>query len=225
MGKMIFRKDKIIELCTNKRVLHLGFIQHSALYEDKIKNDDWLHEKINKVALNLIGFDYLKDDVEKIKEKYGYECYWADVTNSEKMKGLTNLGAFDVVVCGELIEHVDNPGLMLENIKMFMNRESILIITTPNPWSRQRINLINNRILEEKWLNKEHVCWYSYQTLKQLLTRRCFVEKFYGYYISEKKEDFQELCFMDKIKSFFKKKFILKKEYLFDGLFFVAKIK
>ena len=45
----VFRKDKIVELCTGKRVLHLGFIQHHDLYEKKISEGDWLHEKINSV--------------------------------------------------------------------------------------------------------------------------------------------------------------------------------
>lgn len=31
----VFRKDKIVELCTGKRVLHLGFIQHHDLYEKR----------------------------------------------------------------------------------------------------------------------------------------------------------------------------------------------
>ena len=41
---------------------------------------DWLHEKINSVASYLVGVDYLQDDVAVIRENYGYEVYFADVT-------------------------------------------------------------------------------------------------------------------------------------------------
>lgn len=82
----VFRKDKIVELCTGKRGLHLGFIQHHDLYEKKISEGDWLHEKINSVASYLVGVDYLQDDVAVIREKYGYEVYFADVTNIEDMR-------------------------------------------------------------------------------------------------------------------------------------------
>jgi len=45
---------------------------------------------------------------------------------------------FDIIVCGELIEHIENPGLMLDGIKRFMNDDRILIITTPNPCSKKK---------------------------------------------------------------------------------------
>lgn len=115
----VFRKDKIVELCTGKKVLHLGFIQHHDLYKKKMAEGDWLHEKINSVASYLVGVDYLQDDVTVIREKYGYEVYFADVTNIEDMRRVKDSigNTIDVVVCGELIEHVDNPGLMLDNLK------------------------------------------------------------------------------------------------------------
>jgi len=217
-----FRKDKIVRLCQNKNVLHLGFIQHD-LYEEKIKQDDWLHSKIVKVAKSLVGFDYLKNDVKLIKNKYGYEVYYADVMNLEEV----NLEKkFDIIVCGELIEHIENPGLMLDGIKRFMNIDTKLIITTPNPWMTDRINLINSGVTEETWLNKEHVSWYSYQTLKQLLERKEFEEENYDYYYGNSIADFY-----NNTKGIIGKLRLLKRKYIlnetskenYDGLFFVAR--
>ena len=71
LDNVIFRKDEIIKICCDKKVLHLGFIQHK-LYEQKIKSNDWLHSKIAEVASSLVGFDYLQEDVEILKDKYGY---------------------------------------------------------------------------------------------------------------------------------------------------------
>ena len=202
-------------MCTGKSVLHLGFIQHSHLYEKLIKNDTWLHKKLDKVSKHLVGIDYLEKDIEIIRKKYGYECYYGDAT---RLENLDIENKFDVIVCGKLIEHIENAGLMLDGIKKFMTPDSILIITTPNPWSRRRIKLIKKGIMEDQWLNPEHTCWYSYETLKQLLKRKGYLKVQYSYY-------------SDKIpqKSFFKqlkiiyRKFNPIKEYYSTRLFFIVK--
>lgn len=223
LENVIFRKDEIIKICCDKKVLHLGFIQHK-LYEQKIKSNDWLHSKIAEVAGSLVGFDYLQEDVEILKDKYGYIAYYADVTQLDKLEYQDK---FDIVVCGELIEHIENPGLMLDGIKRFMHDESLLIITTPNPWSNERIRLIRSGKLENLWLNKEHVCWYSFETLKQLLDRKGYVEKKYDYYYSENKNMFFKTeSFLDYIK-ILKRILVcrLTKRQSYDGLFFIAKTK
>ena len=225
MRNVIFRKDKIVELCRGKVVLHLGCVQHSGLWRKKLREDDWLHKKIAEVAKELVGFDYLKSEVEAIRKELGYECYFANVMNLEDVKLDKK---FDVIVCGELIEHLENPGLMLDGIKRFMHKDSVLVITTPNPWSLNRLKLIKRGILEDKWLNKEHVAWYSYQTLKQLLERKGYEEVFYDYYYGENRNDLYRGTngILGKLK-LLKRMFYLcrtkKKNY--DGLFFVSKIK
>ncbi|NQT96052.1 MAG: class I SAM-dependent methyltransferase [Candidatus Omnitrophica bacterium] len=39
---------------------------------------------------------------------------------------------FDVIVLGDVIEHVDNQGLLLDNIRRHLKEEGVLIVTTPN---------------------------------------------------------------------------------------------
>lgn len=219
---MIYRKDKIMDLCKGKNVLHLGFIQHHDLWRKKIAENDWLHEKINIVSNYLVGIDYLADDVEIIKNEYGYEAYCADVTKKEDMWRIKHCidMDIDVIVCGELIEHVANPGMMLDNLRMFMSKNTILIITTPNPFSEHRMQLMKSGHYEYEWLNKEHVCWYSFQTLKQLLERMEYKEVDYGYYDAEKKVSER---LMQRVKDYIKKRIKPLCKELSNGLFFVAK--
>jgi len=217
----IYRKDEIIKMCHNKTVLHLGFIQHSHLYKELIQSGEWLHDKIYKVSRKLVGFDYLKEDVEIIKKEYDYECYYADVT---KLEDVDYNEKFDIIVCGELIEHLDNPGLMLNGIKKFMHQDTLLIITTPNPWSKKRLSLIKKGKYESEWLNKEHTCWFSYQTLKQLLERYNYVEVKYEYYHYETINDTKlfKINFLNKLKK--AKDLMLLKDINKNGLFFIAKL-
>jgi len=222
MHKTIFRVDEIINYCINKSVLHLGFVQHDQ-YEENIIKNTWLHSKIDKVAKNLVGIDYLEKNVNILKEKYNYEAYSADVMDLIK---LDLDKKFDVIICAELIEHIENPGLMLDGIKKFMNKNSILIITTPNPWAINHIKFINKNIPEDKWVNKEHVTWFSYGTLSKLLTRKGYEKIIYDYYYNESKEAYQYNTngfrgLIRKIRRYTKLKRTKKTQY--KGLFFISK--
>ena len=200
LDNVIFRKDKIVDLCKNKSVLHLGFIQHANLYNKKIEEGDWLHSKIAEVANHLVGIDYLDVEVQKIKREYGYEVYTGDVTLLAELK-LTSI--FDVIVCGELIEHLENPGLMLAGIKKFMTSETIIIFTTPNPWSVETSYYVRNRIPEVGWVNPEHTMWFSYQTLKQILIRTGYTPIIVDYYYGQSREQFYQkthIGFLGKIR-------------------------
>ena len=179
MKNPVFRLDEILKLCTNKSVLHLGYVQHSHLYEKLINEGNWVHSNIANVASAITGIDYLEEDVKIIRKKYNYEGYFGDANHLENVK-LDR--TFDVIVCGELIEHITSPGLMLEGIKRFMHNDSILIITTPNPWDMTFIKKIRKGSTEENWINPEHICWYSKYTLKNTLARHGYVEKKYDYY-------------------------------------------
>ena len=80
------------------------YLIEESIVDEEI-NGYFVHEKINSVASYLVGVDYLQDDVAVIREKYGYEVYFADVTNIEDMRrGKDSIGNnVDVVVCDDLL--------------------------------------------------------------------------------------------------------------------------
>jgi virulence-associated protein VapD len=220
-----FRKNEIIKYSTGKRVLHLGFIQHENLWRNKIEENDWLHSQVLFVASKAVGVDYLQNEVKIIKQELGIECYFGDVT---KLEELDLVEKFDIIICGELIEHISNAGLMLDGLKRFMNKDSKLIITTPNPWRDLWVQNICTNNNEINWLNKEHVCWYSYQTLKQLLQRHDFKEVDYDYYYAENYVN-ENISISKKIKNVLKQFFGIYSENKniknkYEGLFFVSKL-
>jgi len=179
MKNPVFRLDEILKLCENKSVLHLGYVQHSHLYEKLIHEGSWVHANIARTASEIVGVDYLENDVNIIREKYNYEGYFGDANHLENVP-LNR--TFDVIVCGELIEHITNPGLMLEGVKRFMHADSVLIITTPNKWASYYIHQARKKVNEESWINPEHSCWYSHYTLKNTLSRHGYAEVRYDYY-------------------------------------------
>ena len=78
-------------------------------------------------------------------------------------------GEFDIIIAGEIIEHLSNPGVFLDKLKKYT---CPVIITVPNAFgdNSARTGIEN--------VNLEHVAWYSYHTLKSLVER-------HGYAIEE----------------------------------------
>lgn len=136
----------IIERCKSKRVLNLGCASGK------------LHEKIRVVASNLVGIDH-KDpcDVKMDLDALPYP-------NTEIYP------TTDLIVAGEVIEHLANPGNCLRWLRGY---NSPLLITVPNAFS-------TNQWLKHGYeqVNLDHVCWYSYHTLKTLIER-------YGFKLNE----------------------------------------
>jgi len=221
MKKIFYdRKESVVNYCKGKVVLDLGCTQHRMMGKE-VKEEDWLHFRIKQVAQKVIGIDYLKDEIKRLNN-IGYNIIYGNVENIDKIK--LPINHFDVIVCGELIEHSSNPGLFLKNLKKIMNDRTLLIITTPNVYSRQRIKLMFDKKYEKEWLNKEHKAWYSFETLKQLLKSYDYQEVSWGYYCPPVKNK----GMLWKIKQIIKIKINYKhcnQVELEDGLFFISKIK
>jgi len=156
------RIQRVVEATEGPTVLDLGAAQHDA---DNADNDDWLHKHLCEHFERVVGVDYLAEAVAELNKR-GYEFVQADVTDM-------SLGVeADTVVAGELIEHVDNPGLMLECIADHLKPGRKLVLTTPNPWGLPILRrLLSGRLR----INDEHVAWYGPVVLRQLL-RRCDFE-------------------------------------------------
>ncbi|HEY2847011.1 MAG TPA: class I SAM-dependent methyltransferase, partial [Pyrinomonadaceae bacterium] len=93
-------------------------------------------------------------------------------------------GIFDVIVAGEVIEHINNPGLFLSGIKRFMRPDSELILTTVNAYCAMRFFYYGARGRRGKAepVHPDHIAYYSYSTLKLLVERHGFeVTNFYFY--------------------------------------------
>jgi len=221
--EIIYRHEKILELCEGKTVLSLGCVEHSHLYRERMEKDIFLHSRLVEVASSVVGIDVLQDAIEILRSEFGYECYCADVTKLDK---LTLNRKFDIIVAGEIIEHLENPGLMVEGIKRFMHNRSLLVITTPNPYAIRWILMSLLSIPEEKWVWFEHTSWFSRKTLENLMIRMNYDIVFSGYYYYESKNN------LVSGRGIWRKAKFLVKMLLrcvtasrhFDGLFLIARL-
>jgi 2-polyprenyl-3-methyl-5-hydroxy-6-metoxy-1,4-benzoquinol methylase len=64
---------------------------------------------------------------------------------------LETLGKFDVVICSEVLEHLENPAAMLKNINAVTADDALIIVTTPNgygPFEVENYVLRKTRLME-----------------------------------------------------------------------------
>jgi ubiquinone/menaquinone biosynthesis C-methylase UbiE len=166
---LVQRVDYIKKACVGKKVLHLGCTNYPYTKES-LDNDMLLHFEIAKVAREVYGFDFDQKGIDVLEESGVKNLYRADL---EKLEEVELDETFDVIIAGEMIEHLSNPGLFLRGIQRFMNRETSLVITTINAYSAMRFMIYGLRghggALEP--VHPDHVAYYSYKTLSLAVER------------------------------------------------------
>ena len=145
--------------CVNKRVLDLGCVQHDP---NMRKSRYWLHKAIRNVATHVTGIDLDQEGVA-VLQSAGYNVRVEDVQDFD-------LGEkFDVIVVGDLIEHLENHHGFFQSCNRHMGPDSVILISTPNPWFWRRS--LEALLGWNARINPEHTCWLCPQTLKQLASR------------------------------------------------------
>lgn len=148
----------VTDRCKNKKVLDLGCVQHNPGFAD---TELWLHKAICAVSDETLGLDLYEPGV-KILTKKGYNVVHGNAENFDFER------VFETIVAGDLVEHLSNFGNFLESCVKHMDRNSKLLICTPNPWHWHRVIRAFYRDIP---VNGEHTCWMCPITLKQLAKR------------------------------------------------------
>jgi len=143
------------------RILDLGCVRHSA--QRRTRGD--LHSQlVQRTDADVIGIDTAVEGVEAMR-KNGYEVRTGDATAFDFNE------PFDAIVAGDIIEHLDRPGSMLECARRNLAPDGRLVLSTPNVWCWFfTVQSLRGNV----HCNTEHTCWYDSRTLTQLLNRKGF---------------------------------------------------
>lgn len=166
--KLINRQELIIQFIKNKKVMHLGCCDHKSIIKGKIKDGSWMHQKITENAFECLGIDIEKDTVEYVRSEFKYEnIIYGDITDKKKIKEVEN-NKFDIMIMGEILEHVDNPVLFLKQIREnYKNNISQILITVPNAFSYRNMKSIKKH---QEVINSDHRYWFTPYTLAKIVT-------------------------------------------------------
>jgi hypothetical protein len=161
--RIAFIRDR----CVGRSVLDLGCFDETA--QSKRDTSHWLHGAIADVASSVVGVDSSPAlPVDGIETGQRSRIVPGDVMKLRE--AVPPEAEFDVVVAGELVEHVADASAFLTMVKSeFAGRE--LIVSTPNATSLSNVLL---GLAARESAHVDHVQVYSYKTLNTLSRRASF---------------------------------------------------
>ena len=175
--KSVKTRWKFIEpyVC-GKDVLDIGPAElMGTVNKDKLKNS--IHDHISVVAKKVVGLEKNEEQVEPLRQM-GYNIRHGNAEQFDLSED------FDVIVAGELIEHLSNPGLFLDCVRKHLRKDGVFLLTTPNRFSLPEIAavLVHNFIAAYSKAIAKHVTCYDENLLKALLSRHGFTDFKVVYY-------------------------------------------
>jgi hypothetical protein len=175
-ARLVDRSNFVTGFTAGKSVVDLGFVDQSRMVSKRALGT-WLHASVAQAARSAVGIDSDPEGVQFARE-LGFDAYVADCEDREALAELA-LQPAEVVIAGEIIEHLDQPGRFLEAVKVLVDEEGALLITTPNACSMT--NFLSG-LMHRELVNPDHVGWYSWHTLRTLLGRHGWVLREVRYY-------------------------------------------
>jgi len=181
-AQYVQRIAHLAALAQGKRVIHVGFVD-AGYQEMNEKAGTWLHAHLAEAASSLVGVD-LDEPGVVLAQQAGYEAHVADCRDPEALTTL-DLEPADLVIAGEVIEHLDDPGAFLQGLHPLVRPTGRLVITTPNA-----SGLLNSAaaVVGAEINHPDHVVLFSWRTLTNLMRRHGWLHTETATYVPEVKE-------------------------------------
>ena len=164
-SKTVDRTAYLVAQATGKTILHVGCTGQ-------------LDVALRKVAKKCYGIDQ-----QALTRPDFHQCN-LDALAYEDLPAYPDV---ELVICGEVLEHLSNPGFFLISVREACAGTPV-IFTVPNAMGAAGAEWLVKRGREN--CNRDHVSYYSYVTLKELLRPAGYgIDQHYWYggrpYISE----------------------------------------
>lgn len=129
------------------------------------RRDDWMHALIRADAAETVGVELSSEFVAGAAQR-GVTLVVGDAESIRLNR------TFDVVVAGELIEHLSCFTGLIETARAHLAPGGRFVVTTPNAFA---LSNFVYRFGGRAQVHGEHTCWFCEDTLAQLLRRHGFV--------------------------------------------------
>jgi len=157
-GRLVYdRVGYLCQLVDGKSILDIGVVEHTR---EAVESPQWLHGNLRRHAAQCLGVDVLEEEVRYLQTK-GYKVICADVTKAPIAE------KFDVIIAGEVLEHLDATGMFMKNCATMLKSGGRLAITVPNPWYANV--MLKNLCGSSSFVDStDHVAWYDAWTLYEI---------------------------------------------------------
>jgi len=159
---MVFdRLGYLSDLARGKAVLHIGCTD-SPITEQRIKTGRLLHARLQQTAAYLLGIDINKEGLEALRH-----CGYSNVIEMDAEE-LRVDRQFDLVVAGDTLEHMSNPGRFVQAVRNVLSNDGELIMGVPSAFS---LNVLRVWFQGVELTHKDHIAFHSPKTLPELCDR------------------------------------------------------
>lgn len=162
-----YRAQKIMELCKGTKILEVG-CGDGLVTRELVKN----FSEVVAVDGSSIRIKRAKKRVQRIPDKKGKISFHVSLFENFDPKT-----TFDTIVMSEVLEHVDDPILILKKAKNWLRKKGCIVIVVPNAQSlHRRIGKIMNLISDVHELTKQdflvgHKRYYDINMLRDHITK------------------------------------------------------
>jgi len=175
------RLDFIYKHCKEKKILHIGFAD-SPYTAERIQDGSLLHMTLKQKVSALYGADSDKEAVD----------LYSNLTNDSEVVvlkieelSINLIQQFDLILMGEVLEHLKNPHEVIEELTKKMKHGQQILITVPNYLSADNIAASLN---QTESVHADHYWYFSPYTLGKIFDSEKWVRKEFAYVFYGKKD-------------------------------------
>lgn len=195
-AKLVDRDRFLLDYARGKSVLHIGM---GGCVDDDDATGEFLagdlgksfHGKLCAVARIVDGIDINPKTIEAMRQAVPGNYAVCDVTSPDFSSDFGNR-KFQVVMFGDVIEHLDNFKTALQNLRSVLTEDGILIVSTVNAYS---FDAILKMMVHYESVHPEHTAYFSYSTLRRLFQMNQLEIVDFRYYTHKRIEKFGRLTF------------------------------
>ncbi|WP_162052403.1 methyltransferase domain-containing protein [Pontibacter pamirensis] len=160
------RMDYIESIVNGKKIIHLGCTDHIPLIKAKISNNQWFHKRLTEKASRCLGVDINEEALSYVKNELGYnDLILHNVVTDAPHPSILET-KWDYLILGEILEHVNNPTLLLQTIQeKYGSCIEKMIITVPNAFDYKNFYYSLSNI---ELINTDHRFWFTPYTLAKI---------------------------------------------------------
>jgi 2-polyprenyl-3-methyl-5-hydroxy-6-metoxy-1,4-benzoquinol methylase len=195
-ARLVDRDRFLLDYARGKSVLHIGMggcVDDDAATGEFIAGDlaKSFHGRLSSVARSIIGIDINPKTIEAMRQAVPGNYAVCDVTSSNFVSEFGDR-KFQVVVFGDVIEHLDNCKTALQNLRSVMTEDGILMVSTVNAYS---FDAVLKMMVHYESVHPEHTAYFSYSTLRRLFEMNSLEIIDFKYYTHKRIEKFGSLTF------------------------------
>lgn len=177
--QLISKNPWIVQRVKGKQVLHVGCTDW-PLTVGRIEAGELLHSMLCDACDRCVGVDLDEAGVLALREVmpgHEFHCLNAEhLATAAELKGTR----WDFIVAGDVVEHMDNPGLFFASAHKLLKDDGTLIVTVPSAFSAKRFFWL--LLVGSEQVHPDHTAYFSEATLARIGERNGFgIRSIFGF--------------------------------------------